>query len=210
MRRPGPGVAARGQYPEPIGHRRALGRTTGVSAPQDRSWPAERWRPAETRWNSREVSLLVGCSQIRRMSVSSVHLVALSGCVPPRWALQAIWDRTADGLDGLVHRSDARLRKICRFATAHGWSTPASTRRSAVSATPTTTAWPRRSSGCTRRGGPPPWAVAQGRRRRVATLKWVHRFNTIRLFGPLGYVPPAEHEANYYSALGQQVLPGLN
>jgi putative transposase len=43
-----------------------------------------------------------------------------------------------------------------------------------------------------------------------ATLEWVDWFNTIRLFGPLGYVPPAEHEANYYAALGQQVLPGLN
>ena len=31
-----------------------------------------------------------------------------------------------------------------------------------------------------------------------ATLEWVHWFNTTRLFGPIGDIPPAEHEANYY------------
>jgi len=37
-----------------------------------------------------------------------------------------------------------------------------------------------------------------------APLEWVHWFNTIRLFGHLGYnIPPAEHEAHYYAASGQ-------
>jgi putative transposase len=31
-----------------------------------------------------------------------------------------------------------------------------------------------------------------------ATLDWVDWFNTRRLLEPLGYVPPAEYEANYY------------
>jgi transposase InsO family protein len=31
-----------------------------------------------------------------------------------------------------------------------------------------------------------------------ATLDWVDWFNTQRLLEPLGYVPPAEYEANYY------------
>jgi transposase InsO family protein len=34
-----------------------------------------------------------------------------------------------------------------------------------------------------------------------ATLTWVDWFNTRRLFGPIGYVPPAEYEANYYAQL---------
>ena len=30
-----------------------------------------------------------------------------------------------------------------------------------------------------------------------ATLEWVAWFNTCRLFGPLGYLPPAEYEAQF-------------
>jgi hypothetical protein len=32
-----------------------------------------------------------------------------------------------------------------------------------------------------------------------ATLTWVDWFNTRRLLEPIGYVPPAEYEANYYA-----------
>ena len=31
-----------------------------------------------------------------------------------------------------------------------------------------------------------------------ATLERVDWYNTQRLFGPIGPIPPAEHEANYY------------
>ena len=34
-----------------------------------------------------------------------------------------------------------------------------------------------------------------------ATLTWVDWFNTRRLLEPIGYVPPAEYEANYYRQL---------
>ena len=34
----------------------------------------------------------------------------------------------------------------------------------------------------------------------MATLRWVDWFNNHRLFGPIGYVTPAEAEANYYAA----------
>jgi transposase InsO family protein len=34
----------------------------------------------------------------------------------------------------------------------------------------------------------------------MATLRWVHWFNHHRLFGPIGHIPPAEAEANYYAA----------
>ena len=34
----------------------------------------------------------------------------------------------------------------------------------------------------------------------MATLRWVDWFNNQRLFGPIGHIPPAEAEANYYAA----------
>ena len=38
----------------------------------------------------------------------------------------------------------------------------------------------------------------------LATLEWVSWFNHPRLFGPIGYIPPAEAEANYYRQLASQ------
>ncbi|WP_144021979.1 integrase core domain-containing protein, partial [Caballeronia sordidicola] len=35
----------------------------------------------------------------------------------------------------------------------------------------------------------------------LATLEWVAWFNHHRLMEPLGYIPPAEAEANYYQQL---------
>ena len=35
----------------------------------------------------------------------------------------------------------------------------------------------------------------------VATLRWVDWFNNHRLSGPIGHIPPAEAEANYYTAV---------
>ena len=34
----------------------------------------------------------------------------------------------------------------------------------------------------------------------MATLRWVDWFNHHRLFGPIGHIPPAEAEANYFAA----------
>jgi transposase len=38
----------------------------------------------------------------------------------------------------------------------------------------------------------------------LATLQWVHWFNHTRLLEPIGHVPPAEAEANYWRQLAQQ------
>ena len=38
----------------------------------------------------------------------------------------------------------------------------------------------------------------------LATLTWVSWFNNHRLMGPLGYIPPAQAEANYYRLLAEQ------
>ena len=37
-----------------------------------------------------------------------------------------------------------------------------------------------------------------------ATLEWVSCFNHHRLLEPIGYIPPAEAEANYYRQLASQ------
>lgn len=37
----------------------------------------------------------------------------------------------------------------------------------------------------------------------LATLEWVSWFNTQRLLAPIGYIAPAEAEANYYQRLAK-------
>ena len=39
----------------------------------------------------------------------------------------------------------------------------------------------------------------------MATMEWVSWFNSQRLLGPIGYIPPAEAEANYYRRLATPV-----
>ena len=41
----------------------------------------------------------------------------------------------------------------------------------------------------------------------LATLEWVSWFNHHRLLEPIGYIPPAEAEANYYRQLASQAMP---
>ena len=41
----------------------------------------------------------------------------------------------------------------------------------------------------------------------LATLEWVHWFNHIRLLEPIGYIPPAEAEANYWRQLASETTP---
>lgn len=39
-----------------------------------------------------------------------------------------------------------------------------------------------------------------------ATLEWVDRFNNRRLLEPIGNIPPAEAEANFYAALENETM----
>lgn len=41
----------------------------------------------------------------------------------------------------------------------------------------------------------------------LATLEWVSWFNHQRLLEPIGYIPPAEAEANYWRQLAEQAAP---
>ena len=40
----------------------------------------------------------------------------------------------------------------------------------------------------------------------LATLEWVAWFNHQRLLEPIGYLPPAEAEANYHHQLAKQTV----
>jgi putative transposase len=48
-----------------------------------------------------------------------------------------------------------------------------------------------------------PWKTKESLE--LATLEWVSWFNHHRLLEPIGYIPPAEAEANYYRHLASQV-----
>ncbi len=49
---------------------------------------------------------------------------------------------------------------------------------------------------------PAPWKTKEYGN--LATLEWVPWFNNQRLLAPIGYLPPAEAEANYYRHLASQ------
>ena len=44
----------------------------------------------------------------------------------------------------------------------------------------------------------------------LATLQWVHWFNHSRLLSPIGGIPPAEAEANYWRQLASEVAPAAS
>ena len=46
-----------------------------------------------------------------------------------------------------------------------------------------------------------PWKTKEALE--LATLEWVSWFNHHRLLEPIGYIPPAEAEANYYRQLAE-------
>lgn len=43
----------------------------------------------------------------------------------------------------------------------------------------------------------------------IATLEWVWWFNNHRLLEPIGDIPPAEHEENYYSRTEDELLEAV-
>jgi transposase InsO family protein len=112
---------------------------------------------------------------------------------------QAIHERMDDGLAGLVHHSDrgvqyVSMRYTDRLADAaiapsvgsRGDSYDNALAESVIGLFKTEVIQPRG-----------PWRTLEAVE--FATLAWVHWFNSQRLLGPLGYVPPAEYEAQYYA-----------
>ena len=111
---------------------------------------------------------------------------------------QALYDRRADGLTGLIHHSDrgtqyVSLRYTDRLADA-GIAPSVGSRGDAYDNALAESVIGLFKTEVIRRRGP--WRQLETVE--YATLAWVDWFNTRRLLEPLGYIPPAEYEARYY------------
>jgi transposase InsO family protein len=114
---------------------------------------------------------------------------------------QAIYDRRGAGVENLVHHSDRgtqylSMRYTDRLVAAGIEPSVGSRGDSYDNAMAESIIGLFKTEVIQRKG---PWRHLEAVE--FATLTWVDWFNTRRLFGPIGYVPPAEYEANYDAQL---------
>jgi len=117
---------------------------------------------------------------------------------------QAIYERCGAGVDALVHHSDRgtqylSMRYTDRLAEARIEPSVGSRGDSYDNALAESIIGLFKTEVIHRKG---PWRHLEAVE--FATLTWVDWFNTRRLLEPIGYVPPAEYEAQYYA----QASPG--
>jgi transposase InsO family protein len=117
---------------------------------------------------------------------------------------QALYDRQPNPEDALIHHSDrgsqyVSIRYSERLAEAGVAPSVGSKGDSYDNALAETINGLYKAELIHRRG---PWKTRESVE--LATLEWVSWFNHQRLMGPLGYIPPAEAEANYYRQLNRQ------
>jgi len=117
---------------------------------------------------------------------------------------QALYDRQPDPEDALIQHSDrgsqyVSIRYSERLAEAGIAPSVGSKGDSYDNALAETINGLYKAEVIHRRG---PWKTRESVE--MATLEWVSWFNHQRLMGPLGYIPPAEAEANYYRQLNRQ------
>ena len=119
---------------------------------------------------------------------------------------QALYARQPQGDDALIHHSDrgsqyVSIRYSERLAEAGIEPSVGSTGDSYDNALAETLNGLYKAEVIHRCG---PWKTAEAVE--LATLDWVAWFNHQRLLEPIGYIPPAEAEANYYRQLTEQTL----
>jgi putative transposase len=117
---------------------------------------------------------------------------------------QALYERQPHSSDPLIHHSDrgsqyVSIRYTERLAEAGIEPSVGSRGDSYDNALAETINGLYKAELIHRRG---PWKTREAVE--LATLEWVHWFNHIRLLEPIGYIPPAEAEANYWRQLDQQ------
>ena len=130
---------------------------------------------------------------------------------------QAIWERNRTGvpLDGLIHHSDRGVQYLSiryteRLAEADIAPSVGSRGDSYDNALAESIIGLFKTEVIQLKG---PWRQLEAVE--FATLRWVDFFNHRRLLEPIGYVPPAEYEANYYAQLQRPetidhgVAPGI-
>ena len=120
---------------------------------------------------------------------------------------QALYDRQPERAESLVHHSDrgsqyVSIRYTERLAEAGIEPSVGSRGDSYDNALAETINGLYKTELIHRRG---PWKTRE--LVELATLEWVHWFNHIRLLEPIGYVPPAEAEANYWRQLASEATP---
>ena len=119
---------------------------------------------------------------------------------------QALYDRRPEGGGRLTHHSDrgsqyVSIRYTERLAEAGIEPSVGSKGDSYDNALAETINGLYKAELIHRRG---PWKTREAVE--LATLEWVSWFNHHRLMEPLGYVPPAEAEANYYRQFTEQAI----
>ena len=123
---------------------------------------------------------------------------------------QALYDRKPSDDGSLMHHSDRGLYNTCPSATAAlaeaGIEPSVGPKGDSYDNAP----WPRRSMALQGRGNPSTRAVKTKQAVGLATLEWVAWFNHHRLMEPLGYIPPAEFEANYHRQRAGQAATVAN
>jgi transposase InsO family protein len=117
---------------------------------------------------------------------------------------QALYDRQPERNNSLIHHSDrgsqyVSIRYSERLAEAGIEPSVGSKGDSYDNALAETINGLYKAELIHRRG---PWKTKEAVE--LATLEWVSWFNHHRLLEPIGYIPPAEAEANYYSQLASQ------
>ena len=118
---------------------------------------------------------------------------------------QALYDRQPKQTDGLVHHSDrgsqyVSIRYTERLSEAGIEPSVGSRGDSYDNALAETINGLYKAELIHRRG---PWKTKASVE--LATLEWVSWFNHHRLLEPIGYIPPAEAEENYYRQLTEKV-----
>ena len=116
---------------------------------------------------------------------------------------QALYERQPDESDGLIHHSDrgsqyVSIRYSERLAEAGIEPSVGSRGDSYDNALAETINGLYKTELIHRCG---PWKTKEALE--LATLKWLHWFNHQRLLEPIGYIPPAEAEANYWRQLAE-------
>jgi len=117
---------------------------------------------------------------------------------------QALYERRPESGDGLIHHSDrgsqyVSIRYTERLAEAGIEPSVGSRGDSYDNALAETINGLYKTELIHRRG---PWKTKESLE--LATLQWVYWFNHQRLLEPIGYIPPAEAEANYWRQLAEK------
>ena len=122
---------------------------------------------------------------------------------------QALYDRQPERADALIHHSDrgsqyVSIRYSERLAEAGIEPSVGSKGDSYDNALAETINGLYKTELIHRRA---PWKTKESLE--LATLEWVSWFNHHRLLEPIGYIPPAEAEENYYRQLASQTVTSV-